>query len=112
MKRTFSPVASTILLATCLFANASEPDAVSTSSRFRNQRLAEQAKPGERAALLAVTEAGANVILDDSGSVVSVQLEGCVFPDSLLAVLRDLPRMKQLQLGHSKVTDAGLQHLR
>jgi DNA-binding beta-propeller fold protein YncE len=112
MNRSIICVASLILLANGLLTNASEPDAISTSARFRNQRLAEQAKPGERAALLAVTEAGANVILDDSGSVTSVQLEGCVFPDSLLAVLRDLPRMKQLQLGHSKVTDAGLQHLR
>jgi DNA-binding beta-propeller fold protein YncE len=112
MKRTICCLASTILLATGLLANASEPNTVSTSARFRNERLAQQAKPGERAALLAVTEAGANVILDDSGSVASVQLEGCVFPDSLLAVLRDLPRMKQLQLGHSKLTDAGLRHLR
>jgi len=91
---------------------ADEPQTGSTSARFRNQRLAEKAKPGERAALLAVTAAGANVVVDDSGSVVSVQLEGCLFPDSLLAVLRDLPRMKQLQLGHSKVSDAGLAHLR
>jgi hypothetical protein len=41
-----------------------------------------------------------------------VHLEGCVFPDSLLAVLRDLPRLKQLQLGHSKVSNSGLHHLR
>jgi DNA-binding beta-propeller fold protein YncE len=59
-----------------------------------------------------VTGAGANVILNESGSVTSVQLEGCVFPDSVLTVLRDLPRLKQLQLGHSKITDQGLAHLR
>jgi DNA-binding beta-propeller fold protein YncE/uncharacterized protein YjbI with pentapeptide repeats len=111
MNRSICCLASLIVLVTARVAPASEPAAL-TSARFRNQRLAEQAQPGERAALLAVTDAGANVILDDSGSVVSVQLEGCVFPDSLLAVLHDLPRMKQLQLGHSKVTDAGLVHLR
>lgn len=104
--------ASLIVLATASTALASEPGTASTSARFRNQRLAEQAKPGEREAILAVTSAGANVILDDSGSVRAVQLEGCVFPDSLLAVLSDLPRMTQLQLGHSKVSNSGLRHLR
>src|SRR5207253_8969476 len=99
-------VASVIVLVMVPLLPAAEPDTASASARFRNQRLAERAKPEERAALLAVTDAGANAILDDSGSVVSVQLEGCLFPDSLLAVLRDLPRMKQLQLGHSKVSDA------
>ncbi|HMC10002.1 MAG TPA: hypothetical protein VKH44_01880 [Pirellulaceae bacterium] len=105
-------LAAWIVLFTASLALASEPDNPSASSRFQNQRLAEKAKPAERAALLAVTGAGANIILDDSGSVASVQLEGCFFPDSLLAVLHDLPRMKQLQLGHSKVSDAGLRHLR
>jgi DNA-binding beta-propeller fold protein YncE len=99
------------LVLPCL-ALAQESDNSSTAARFRNKRLAEQAKPGERTALLAVTGAGANVIVDDSGSVISVQLEGCLFPDALLAVLHDLPHMKQLQLGHSKVSDAGLAHLR
>lgn len=89
-----------------------EPGVALAIARYRNQRLAEQATPSERKALLAVTGAGANVILDESGSVVSVQLEGCLFPDSLLAVLREFPRMKQLQLGHSKVSDEGLAHLR
>jgi hypothetical protein len=104
----------TALVSLFAFASAlaSEPDATSASARFRNQRLAEQAKPAERAALLAVTSAGANVIVNESGSVTSVQLEGCVFPDSVLAVLKVLPSLKQLQLGHSKVTDEGLAHLR
>src|SRR5262245_56699086 len=96
-----------IACATASLALASEPEEAQASARDRNQRLAEQARPAERAALLAVTGAGANVMLDGSGSVVSVQLEGCVFPDSLLAVLHDLPRLKQLQLGHSKVSDSG-----
>ena len=112
MSKSASCLASLIVLTCGAWAWASEPENPSASSRFRNERLAEKAKPAERAALLAVTGAGANVILDDSGSVVSVQLEGCVFSDSLLAVLHDLPRMKQLQLGHSKVSDAGLRHLR
>src|SRR5207247_952265 len=105
-------LATLIALVTVSTAFASEPDSPSASSRFRNQRLAEKAKPAERAALLAVTGAGANIILDEAGSVVSVQLEGCVFPDSLLAVLHELPYMKQLQFGHSKISDAGLSHLR
>src|SRR5688500_19728648 len=99
-----APWASVFVFTILTPALADEPIADSTSARFRNQRLAEQAKPGERAALLAVTGAGANVILDESGSVTSVQLEGCVFPDSVLAVLRDLLRLKQLQLSHSKIT--------
>jgi DNA-binding beta-propeller fold protein YncE len=112
MSKFASLLGSLIVLACVSPALANEPENPSASSRFRNERLAEKTKPGERAALLAITGAGANVILDESGSVVSVQLEGCVFPDSLLAVLVDLPRMKQLQLGHSKVSDAGLRHLR
>jgi DNA-binding beta-propeller fold protein YncE len=91
-------------------ASPALPDELA-AGKSRNQRLAEQALPAERAALLAVTDAGANVILDASGSVVSVQLEGCVFPDSVLTVLRDLPRLKQLQLGHSKISNEGLRHL-
>jgi DNA-binding beta-propeller fold protein YncE len=105
-------IASLIVLATASPAWVSEPDAASSGARFRNQRLADQAKPGERPAVLAVTGAGANVILDDSGSVVTVLLDGCLFPDSLLAVLHDLPRLKQLQMGHSKVSNSGLRHLR
>src|SRR5262245_27867299 len=77
LNRSIICLASSILFVSGLFSNASETDTASTSARYRNQRLADQAKPGERAALLAVTEAGANVILDDSGSVAPVQLEGC-----------------------------------
>src|SRR5687767_10312581 len=105
-------LASLIVLAVAWPALAVEPELALMNARVRNQGLADQAKPGERAAILAVTTVGANVILDDSGSVASVQLEGCVFHNSVLAVLHDLPRLKQLQLGHSKVTDAGLEHLR
>jgi DNA-binding beta-propeller fold protein YncE len=108
----FFLTASLIVLATARPVVVSGQDAASTSARYRHQRLADQAKPGERAALLAVTGAGANVVLDDSGSVITVLLDGCVFPDSVLAVLQDLPRLKQLQMGHSKVSNAGLRYLR
>jgi DNA-binding beta-propeller fold protein YncE len=84
---------------------------VVSESVSRNQRLAQQAQPGERAAVLAITDAGANVIFDRDGFVESVHLEGCVFPDSLLAHLRDLPRLKHLKIGHTKVSDSSLQYL-
>jgi hypothetical protein len=80
-----------------------QPGGNSSSARFRNERQAERTNPAERAALLAVTNAGANVIVNDAGSVEVVELEGCAFPDSLLEVLRDLPRLKQLKIGHTLV---------
>src|SRR3954454_13030038 len=82
------------------------------SARSRNERQAERTNPAERAALLAVTNAGANVIVNDAGSVEVVDLEGCAFPDSLLEALRDLPRLKQLKIGHTRVTDSSLQYVR
>jgi DNA-binding beta-propeller fold protein YncE len=89
-----------------------QPGGNSSSARFRNERQAERTNPAERAALLAVTNAGANVIVNDAGSVEVVELEGCAFPDSLLEVLRDLPRLKQLKIGHTRVTDSSLQYVR
>src|SRR5688500_3842159 len=106
MNRSLGCLTLLMILVTARWAAADETAAAKAGARFRNERLAEQARPAERSALLAVTNAGANVILDSDGSVVSVQLEGCVFPDSVLSVLKELPRLKQLQLGHSKVTDA------
>ena len=57
-----------------------QPGGNSSSARFRNERQAERTNPAERAALLAVTNAGANVIVNDAGSVEVVELEGCAFP--------------------------------
>ena len=53
-----------------------QPGGNSSSARFRNERQAERTNPAERAALLAVTNAGANVIVNDAGSVEVVELEG------------------------------------
>ena len=50
--------------------------------------------------------------MNDAGSVEVVELEGCAFPDSLLEVLHDLPRLKQLKIGHTRVTDSSLQYVR
>jgi DNA-binding beta-propeller fold protein YncE len=82
-----------------------------SSARFRNRELAARANPGEREAVLAVTKWGANVIVGESGATEAVQLEGCIFPDAVLKVLHELPQMKQLKIGHSKVSNAGLRHL-
>lgn len=91
----------------CTLAAAAE----SGSAVDRNKRLAEQAKPEQREAVLAVTRWGANVIVNAAGDVEAVQLEGCIFPDSVLATLDRLPKLKQLKIGHSKVTDDGLKYL-
>lgn len=104
-------LALVVVVAAWPFARAQPPDG-STGARFRNERLAEKAVPAERAAVLAVTAAGANIILNQAGSVEVVELEGCAFPDALLEVLADLPRLKHLKIGHTKVSDSGLRFLR
>ena len=86
-------------------------DAGVDSARLRNQIVAASALPGQRNAILAVTRWGANVVVNDAGQVEAVQLEGCIFPDSVLQTLHDLPQLKQLKIGHSKVTDDGLRFL-
>ena len=82
-----------------------------TTARNRNQQIANRARPDERAAILALTEFGCNIILDDSNSVQSVHLSGCVFPDSKLVMLRQLPKLRELKLSHTHISNASLVHL-
>ncbi len=109
MKRLY---VATIVIAVSFTVPCTADDFDGRTARHRNQEIAARANPEERAAVLAVTEWGANVIVSEDGFVEAVQLEGCIFPDDVLGVLRELPRLKQLKIGHSKVTDDGLRHLR
>jgi DNA-binding beta-propeller fold protein YncE len=112
MNRTASIASLIVLVAVSPMLVGQQPGPSSTSARLRNEQIAEKTKPAERTAILAITNAGANVIVNEAGSVEVVELEGCAFPESVLEVLRDLPRLKQLKMGHTRVTDSELRHIR
>jgi internalin A len=62
--------------------------------------------------LLQISVAGARVVKDSQGDVIELDLTSSWVTDADLAKVAQLRSLKKLDLSHTKITDAGLEHLK
>ena len=70
------------------------------------------ASGAETVAATVIKEKGATIDLDGKGHVLAIEWAGAKLDDEALASLANLPALESLDLGESRVTEAGLARLR
>ena len=69
-------------------------------------------KPTQEEAVAAIEKLGGKVEVDENNDVVNVNLGGTKITDAGLVYLKGMQKLKVLGLSGSKITDAGMAHLK
>jgi hypothetical protein len=82
------------------------------AARPKTFKYPKRPDPQEGKARTALAELNASWYLDDNGYITTVRMQTPEFTDASMVHVEDLKELRELDLGYSGITDAGLQQLR